>query len=455
LNPLFSDLAVEMIGRIKQDEAMGGYTTSVLPAEHFSFSEWEKKTGLDFIDLTDNDYFCLNSHENAKKAQLEEVYNPISLQSELFKRKDTSPITPLREKFKTLLNASDVIFSTSGYTANIVALSRLAGENTPVYLDIRSHESWLEAGQLTKGKHLFAHIANYFRNRGKDLSPTFEEDFLNKVKTLKLYAFPHNRADKLESYIRRYGAGIVIVEGLYSVEGDIVNPEVVKVAKENDCVVVIDESHSLGGTTGEAFTTTEALGLDVDVITGSLSKAIASHGGFVALRPTFFERYFRQEAKERGKAFTQEEKAHYHRMIVDFVQGAGPLVFSNAIGSSRTILARINTLLNEEAHRPRLVRDVSAKIRTRLKNAGVDINSQSPMIFIDAGSQPQAVAFRNRLLEDGVMGSLYIPPATPRKGAGVRFVLNYDFCRNEEFVERFITAILTAKNEIKIKKKRT
>jgi 7-keto-8-aminopelargonate synthetase-like enzyme len=77
------------------------------------------------------------------------------------------------------------------------------------------------------------------------------------------------------------------------------------------------------------------------------------------------------------------------------------------------------------------------------------------MIFIDAGSQPQAVAFRNRLLEDGVMGSLYIPPATPRKGAGVRFVLNYDFCRNEEFVERFITAILTAKNEIKIKKKRT
>jgi len=447
LNPLFSDLEIGLIDRKKQDQEMGGYTTSVLPAEHFSFSAWEEKTGLDFIDLTDNDYFCLNSHENAKKAQLEEVYNPISLQSELFKRKDTSPITPLREKFKSLLGASEVIFATSGYTANIVALSRLAGPNTPIYLDIRSHESWLEAGQLTRGGHLFALIAEYLRKQGKDVPPTFEKDFIDKIKSLKMYAFPHNRADKLAKYIRRYGAGIVIIEGLYSVEGDIVNPEVAKVARELDCVVVIDESHSLGGTTGDAFTTTQALGLDVDIITGSLSKAIASHGGFVALKPTFFERYFRHQEQERGKAFTQEEKDHHHRLIADFIQGAGPLVFSNAISSSRTILARINTLLEEEAHRPPLVREVSAKIRERLRDAGVKINSQSPMIFIEAGTQTQAVAFRNRLLEDGVMGSLYIPPATPRKGAGVRFVLNYEFCRNEAFVERFIAAIITAKEE--------
>ncbi len=445
MNPLFSDLAVEMIGRTKQDQEMGGYTTSVLPAEDFSLSEWETATGLKFIDLTDNDYFCLNTHENAKKAQLEEIYNPISLQSELFKRKDTSPITPLRERLKTLLGASEVIFSTSGYTANIVALSRLAGPNTPIYLDIRSHESWLEAGQLTKGKHLFELIAYYLRNQGKDVPSTFEEDFIKTIKSLKLYAFPHNRADKLAAYIRRYGAGLVIVEGLYSVEGDTINPEVVKKARELDCVVVIDESHSLGGTTGDAFTATQALNLDVDVITGSLSKAIASHGGF---KPAFFERYFKHQEKELNKTFSQEEKSHYRRMITDFVQGAGPLVFSNAISSSRAILARINALVNEEAHRPVLVRKISKEIRERLREADIKINSQSPMIFIEAGTQTQAVAFRNRLLEKGVMGSLYIPPATPRKGAGVRFVLNYGFCRNENFVERFIDAIIRTKKEL-------
>jgi len=75
-------------------------------------------------------------------------------------------------------------------------------------------------------------------------------------------------------------------------------------------------------------------------------------------------------------------------------------------------------------------------------------------MFFEVGSEPDAVEFRNYLIEQhGIIGSLYIPPATPINGAGVRLCVNYDICIDHEKVERFIYGIIDAYKKTKFDNK--
>ena len=98
--------------------------------------------------------------------------------------------------------------------------------------------------------------------------------------------FRHNRADELERKLRgARGKKMVIVEGVYSMDGDLCClPEVVEIAKRHDARVLLDEAHStfVYGKHGRGVAEHFGLEDEIDIHVGTLSKALGGQGGFVA-----------------------------------------------------------------------------------------------------------------------------------------------------------------------------
>jgi 7-keto-8-aminopelargonate synthetase-like enzyme len=102
--------------------------------------------------------------------------------------------------------------------------------------------------------------------------------------------FAHNDPDSLDAVLKMsrgsFSRALVIVEGCYSMDGDIARlPELIAVARRHNCSIMVDEAHSFGvlGRTGGGIRELFDLPGDaVDIWMGSLSKALGSVGGFVA-----------------------------------------------------------------------------------------------------------------------------------------------------------------------------
>lgn len=102
--------------------------------------------------------------------------------------------------------------------------------------------------------------------------------------------FRHNDPESLRAALSRTRGqaerAMVVIEGVYSMDGDIAPlPEIVAIAREFDCLIMIDEAHSLGTLGAHGLGAREHFGLSgdaVDIWMGTLSKALAGCGGFVA-----------------------------------------------------------------------------------------------------------------------------------------------------------------------------
>jgi glycine C-acetyltransferase len=98
--------------------------------------------------------------------------------------------------------------------------------------------------------------------------------------------FKHNRPDDLEKKLNgRAGKKLVVVEGVYSMDGDVCPlPDVVEIAKRHDARILIDEAHStfIYGDRGRGVAEHFGLEDEIDIHVGTLSKALGGQGGFVA-----------------------------------------------------------------------------------------------------------------------------------------------------------------------------
>ena len=100
--------------------------------------------------------------------------------------------------------------------------------------------------------------------------------------------FSHNSPDDLRAVVAATNADVpkmLVVEGVYSMEGHICRlPEIAEIAEENDCFTVLDDAHGFGVLGRQGRGTVDSFGLNdkVDVICGSMSKSLASVGGYIA-----------------------------------------------------------------------------------------------------------------------------------------------------------------------------
>jgi 7-keto-8-aminopelargonate synthetase-like enzyme len=206
--------------------------------------------------------------------------------------------------------------------------------------------------------------------------------------------FSHNSPDDLREVAAAANPDApkhLVVEGVYSMEGHICRlPELTAIAEDNGCFTVLDDAHGFGVLGRQGRGTVDHFGLNdkVDVICGSLSKSLASTGGFVAASSEVIE-YLRTNSKQT--------------------------IFSAALSPSQTAVATaaLEIMQTEPEHHERLWKNTK-KYRAILKGLGLDTwESETPAVPIVLGSKERVYPFWRALLEKGIFTVMSIAPAVP------------------------------------------
>ena len=206
--------------------------------------------------------------------------------------------------------------------------------------------------------------------------------------------FSHNNPLDLREVAASVAASapkMLVIEGVYSMEGHIARlPEILEVAEEYGCFSVLDDAHGLGvlGRQGRGTVDHYNLNDKVDVICGSLSKSLASTGGFVAGSQEVID-YLRTNSKQT--------------------------IFSAAISPSQAgcAVASLELMQSEPQYLERLWKN-TRRYRDMLHGLGLDTwGSETPAVPIVLGSKELVYRFWQALLEKGVFTVMSIAPAVP------------------------------------------
>lgn len=206
--------------------------------------------------------------------------------------------------------------------------------------------------------------------------------------------FSHNNPESLREVLAATNPDtpkMLVVEGVYSMEGHVARlPELIALAQEYDCLSVLDDAHGFGVLGRQGRGTVDHFGLNdkVDLICGSLSKSLASTGGFVAGSSETIE-YLRTHSKQT--------------------------IFSAAIAPSQVAAAKtaLELMQTEPEHLERLWANTRRYI-AMLKGLGLDTwETDTPAVPIVLGSRELAYRFWSALMDQGIFTVMSIAPAVP------------------------------------------
>ncbi|NBB21447.1 aminotransferase class I/II-fold pyridoxal phosphate-dependent enzyme [Runella sp. CRIBMP] len=280
---------------------------------------------------------------------------------------------------------SAILFST-GYQANLGAISSLTGRNDYILLDEMNHASIIDGSRLS-----FSKVIKYAHNDMADLRK-------------KLSLLP-DEAVKL-----------IVTDGIFSMEGDIVNlPDLNKVAADFDAAIMVDDAHSLGviGEKGAGASSHFGLTDSTDLIMGTFSKSLASLGGFIA-----------------SDAATVDYLKHRARSLI-FSASMTPATVAST-------LAALDIIESEPFHIERLWANTRYAKELLLIN-GFDLgHTESPILPVYIRNNDLTFMMTKLLQEDGVFVNPVVSPAVRPEDTLIRFSLmaTHTFSQIEEAVDK-------------------
>jgi 8-amino-7-oxononanoate synthase len=282
-----------------------------------------------------------------------------------------------------------VLFST-GYQANLGALSCLTGRNDYLILDESNHASIIDGCRLS-----FSRVIKYAHNDMDDLRK-------------KLNLLPED------------GIKLIATDGIFSMEGDIVNlSELTKIADEFGASVLVDDAHSLGviGDLGAGTASHFGLTDSTDLIMGTFSKSLASLGGFIA-----------------SDAATIEYLRHHARSLI-FSASMTP-------AAAASTLAALEIIQSEPERIERLWANTRYAKELLLAN-GFDLGvTESPILPVYVRNNEHTFLITRMLQEEGVFVNPVVSPAVPPQDSLIRFSLmaTHTFSQIEQAVEKMSKA---------------
>lgn len=329
--------------------------------------------GRELINFSGYNYLGLSGHpyvSEAAKAAIDQYGTSVSAS------RIVSGQIPLHLQLeKTIadfLNVDDCLTFVSGYNTNVTTLGHLLGRRDLVLHDHMAHNSILTGCNLTKANRL---------------------------------SFPRNDWDRLEQILDdcrdRYQRVIIVIEGTYSMDGNIPDlKRAIAIKKKFDAFLMVDEAHSLGVIGEKGGGIGEHHGIDrreVDIWMGSLSKTFASCGGFIA-----------------GSA-----------ALVDYLKFSAPgFLFSVGLSPPDTASAiAAFELLKREPGRVARLRENTRYFLTLSGEAGLNtgMNNGAPVIPVVIGDAHCCMKLSKRLFEIGIHVQPIIYPAVAHDDSRLRF----------------------------------
>ena len=269
-----------------------------------------------------------------------------------------TPHQELEEFIAKFKGEESAITFNTGYMANVGTISALCGKNDFIFSDELNHASIIDGIRLSRAKCFV-----YKHNDMADLQRVIQEA-------------EKSRAESASPAPRK----LIVTDAVFSMDGDLANlPELLRIAKENDCLLMIDEAHATGvlGKTGRGLA--EHYGCaHADVTVGTLSKAVAAEGGFVA-----GPKQLTEFLKNKSRSFI-------------FTTAMAPAVAAAACNNLRYIDAHPERVQN--------VRDNVKFFCDALKREGVNVEqSPSAIVPIVIGDEAKAMHVSAKLQEQGIL----------------------------------------------------
>jgi 8-amino-7-oxononanoate synthase len=335
--------------------------------------------GRPVLLLCSNNYLGLADHPRVREAAAEAAmrYGAGSGASRLISGNMTIH-RRLEEALSDFKGPAACVLFGSGYLANSGVVSALAREGDVVFSDALNHASIVDGCRLSRAE---------------------------------TFVYDHCDVDHLDwGLSQAEGRGALIVtDGVFSMDGDVAPlRDIVELAHRHDARVMVDEAHGTGciGPGGRGLVAELGLEGEVDVIVGTLGKALGSYGAYVLCDQTM---------------------AEY------LINTARTLIFSTALPppAVAAALAALG-LLREQPRRVEKLQRNARALRDALAESGLPVeDGDTPIVPLIVGDSDTAVAAGDRALERGVFAPAIRPPTVPAGTSRLRLAVMASHTKSE------------------------
>jgi 8-amino-7-oxononanoate synthase len=295
----------------------------------------------------------------------------------------------LEEELAAFVNRPRALLFSTGYMANLGAVSALVGRGDVVLEDRLNHASLLDAAQLSGAR---------------------------------LQRYLHGDDGSLEQHLAKHEGKrrLIVTDGVFSMDGDVAPLKALaEIAQRNDAWLMVDDAHGLGvlGADGRGSVAQHHLDAEqVPVLMGTLGKAFGTFGAFVA----------GSEA-----------------LIETLIQQARSYIYTTAMppAVAEATRASLRLIINDEWRREKLAALIT-RFRRGASELGLTLmDSNTPIQPLLIGDAQRAVAVSEALLRHDILISAIRPPTVPEGSARLRITLSAE--HSEAQVDRLLSVLET------------
>lgn len=325
--------------------------------------------GKDVLLLCSNDYLGLAGHPRVRTAAAEAAMRwGAGAGSARLISGNMPPHCELERRLAAFKGYESALLFGSGYLANTGTIAALAGRGEVVFSDELNHASIIDGCRLSRAE---------------------------------TFVYRHADVEHLAWGLREAGGrgALIVTDGLFSMDGDVAPlAELAELARRHGCRLLVDEAHATGafGPGGRGSVAAAGLSGEVDVVVGTLGKALGSYGAYVC---------------------AAAELTEY------LLNAARSFVFSTAPPPPAAAAAQA-ALDMLEAH-PERVERVAANattLRRALAAEGLPVGGSGTQIVpLAIGDAKPTMSLCERLLEGGVFAQGIRPPTVPEGTSRLRF----------------------------------
>lgn len=347
----------------------------------------------EYINFSTYNYLALGADPRVKQAAIEAVQTfGVGTGSGRSITGEINLHAEFEREISDVLGVEDAVLSVGGYSTNAFTIGYLARNQDLIVYDELIHNSALAGCRMTGAKR---------------------------------FSFPHNDYDALDRLLElhrgKFERVFILVEGVYSMDGDIPDvPRLIEVKNKHHALLMMDEAHSMGVIGPRGLGVVDYFGLkgtDIDIHYGSLSKAFGTCGGYVA-----------------GAKPLIAMLKHYAPGVLLYGASPTPANAAAALASLR--------IMRQEPDRAKKLQENAAYFIAQAQKNGLDTyrSKDSGVVPIMMRDSEVALWLAMQLWEGGICSYPMMFPIVPRDKTRLRFFINRN--HTQEQIDRTIALIV-------------